>query len=114
MHVALRRPRTGVVAAFPVFMATVLALVSAVRAKAKENSAVDCYADWQAGIPTANVTGTFVCEDGSPDCDLDGLQDGKCTLGINLCSLQPRSDCTPTPLSSLTLAGKAKKLLAVG
>ena len=114
MHVALRRPRTDFVAAVPVFLATVVALASAVRARAKENPAVDCYADWQAGIPTANVRGTFVCEDGSPDCDLDGLQDGKCTLGINLCVLQPRTGCSPTPLSSFTLAGKARKLLAVG
>jgi hypothetical protein len=55
----------------------------------------------RGGVPAKTVT----CTDGQPFCDLDGVQDGKCTFQVAGClnSDDPRIACTPAPISSINV-----------
>ena len=66
----------------------------------------DCYAQWQVTTPElqANHGRTGVdCQDGDPRCDVDGQQNGTCTLGVSICVFQPAmSGCVPREVTSVT------------
>ena len=61
-----------------------------------------------AAPATLNRRGTKIksvirCSDGDAGCDLDGMRDGRCTLGVAFCfgNADPRyPTCTPSPVRS--------------
>src|SRR5206468_7154621 len=68
----------------------------------------DCYVEWQVTGPdvVANRGKTGIdCQDGDPARDVDGAQNGSCTLGVSICAFQanvPR--CTPQEVTSVKLS----------
>jgi len=74
----------------------------------------DCYAAWQVTTPTlapAKGTTRITCEDGDPRCDVDGLPDGTCTLGVSICVLAATSaGCSATQVTSIDLQKAARSL----
>jgi hypothetical protein len=96
----------------------VLAMFTAGPASARiaggGNSASDCYVEWE----NVDQTGTqgqaalLECNDGDPNCDVDGQKDGTCTFNVGSCILQRDIEgCTPpAPLKKLTYS---KNLLKV-
>ena len=71
----------------------------------------DCYVEWQVTSPdvVANRGRTGIdCQDGDPACDVDGVQNGSCMLGVSICAFQgniPR--CTPREVTSVKLSRRA-------
>src|SRR5438309_9842288 len=72
----------------------------------------DCYVEWQVTSPdvVANRGKTGIdCQDGDPACDVDGAQNGSCTLGVSICAFQANvSKCTPQEVTSVTLSRRAR------
>jgi len=73
----------------------------------------DCYAQWQVTTRElqANHGRTGVdCQDGDPRCDVDGQQNGTCTLGVSICVFQPAmSGCVPQEVTSVTPSRKTAR-----
>src|SRR5690349_3041806 len=71
----------------------------------------DCFVEWQVTSPdvVANRGRTGIdCQDGDPACDVDGVQNGSCTLGVSICAFQgniPR--CTPREVTSVKVSRRA-------
>src|SRR5207245_368271 len=48
------------------------------------------------------------CQDGDPACDVDGVQNGSCTLGVSVCAFQGNlARCTPQDVTSVKLSRRA-------
>ena len=45
----------------------------------------DCYVEW-SGI-TPNNGKNLACHDGDPSCDVDGISNGICILGVGVCEI---------------------------
>src|SRR2546428_2862617 len=71
----------------------------------------DCYSEWQVTSPgvVANRGRTGIdCQDGDPACDVDGVQNGSCTLGVSVCAFQGNvARCTPQDVTSVKLSRRA-------
>lgn len=62
----------------------------------------DCYVEW-SGI-TPNKGKNLDCQDGDPSCDVDGMRDNICILGIGVCVAQTNvPGCTPQPVQRVTV-----------
>src|SRR5437016_14302949 len=71
----------------------------------------DCYSEWQVTSPgvVADRGRTGIdCQDGDPACDVDGVQNGSCTLGVSVCAFQGNvARCTPQHVTSVKLSRRA-------
>jgi hypothetical protein len=59
----------------------------------------DCYVEWSGVTP--NNGKNVSCQDGDPSCDVDGIQNGFCVLGVAVCAAQTNVPGCPqqTPLT---------------
>src|SRR5262249_35715785 len=71
----------------------------------------DCYAGFQVTTEARGAThaGTVVdCQDGDPSCDVDGEMNGRCAIGVSVCTqLGGRASCTPEPVTALAMSKRA-------
>lgn len=74
----------------------------------------ECIAAWQVTTPelTANRGKAGIdCQDGDPACDVDGMRNGSCTLGVSACVfLTDVPGCTPVVVEELRLSKRAVAL----
>jgi hypothetical protein len=74
-------------------------------------AATDCAVVWDGVTVTRGAT-TVTCRDGDPACDADGVINGSCTLGVNVCLLAAGVEgCTATSVDTLDVS---PELLAAG
>jgi hypothetical protein len=73
----------------------------------------DCYVEWSGVTP--NKGKNLDCQDGDPSCDVDGMQNGLCVLGIGVCLAQTNvPECVPQPVQKITVKVKPKTLKIAG
>src|SRR5262249_41598272 len=69
----------------------------------------DCYIEWSGVTP--NKGKNLDCQDGDPSCDVDGVQNKVCVLGIGVCLAQTNvPECTPQPVQKATVKPNPKTL----
>jgi len=77
-------------------VAALAALAAPVRAQVPGGGPAksDCYIEWSGVTP--NKGKNLDCQDGDPSCDVDGVQNGLCVLGIGVCLAQTNvPECIP-------------------
>jgi hypothetical protein len=66
-------------------------------------AATDCAVVFDGVTATRGAT-VVTCHDGDPACDADGVADGACTFGVNLCVLASEpAGCAATAVASLAV-----------
>ena len=71
----------------------------------------DCYVAWQVTTPDLGANKGKIgidCEDGNPDCDLDGTVNGRCNFAVSICVDTSLPECSLQTVSSITLSGKTQ------
>jgi hypothetical protein len=69
----------------------------------------DCYVEW-SGI-TPNKGKNLACADGDPSCDVDGIPNGICILGVGVCVAQTNvPECVPQTIEKVTVKAKPKTI----
>jgi hypothetical protein len=70
----------------------------------------DCYAVWE-GVTANHGKNRVDCQDGDPSCDVDGVVNGVCRLGIGICLFQNDvPGCTPEPIEKATATAKPGRI----
>jgi hypothetical protein len=84
-------------------VAALAALAAPVRAQVSGGGPAksDCYIEWSGVTP--NKGKNLDCQDGDPSCDVDGVQNRVCVLGIGVCLAQTNvPECTPQSVQKAT------------
>jgi hypothetical protein len=73
----------------------------------------DCYVEWSGVTP--NKGKNLDCQDGDPSCDVDGVRNNLCVLGIGVCLAQTNvPECTPQPVQKVTVKVNPKTVKISG
>jgi len=73
----------------------------------------DCYVEWSGVTP--NKGKNLDCQDGDPSCDVDGVQNGLCVLGIGVCLAQTNvPECIPQSVQKAMVKPSPKTLKIAG
>ena len=92
-------------------VAALAALAAPVRAQVPGGGPAksDCYIEWSGVTP--NKGKNLDCQDGDPSCDVDGVQNRVCVLGIGVCLAQTNvPECTPQSVLKATVKPNPKAL----
>src|SRR5262249_58912143 len=68
-----------------------------------------CYVQW-SGI-TPNQGRNLACQDGDPSCDVDGVQNGVCVLGVAVSVAQTNvPECVPPTIEKVTTRAQPRTI----
>ena len=102
--------RCSVVARALVFVALgILTIPASAQVPGGGPARTACYVQW-AGI-TPNQGRNLACQDGDLSCDVDGVQNGVCVLGVAVCVAQTNvPECTPPTITKVTTRAQPRTI----